>query len=504
MKWHWLVLIILLVQVLPVSSENEEILVVYGSSQDLTFLQSETAEFSGNTVYKQISSLTQSDSAYSAIIFGSSIEFSTDDPIEAMLTTFAQSPGKTLVVMTPHVSEFGGSLRTVLGIDSIEDTYLNQDIDWTMEVASNFGNETIGTQYSYSGSIALVQTSSSTETLVDVITGQDEEPVEEDFPFTTLWNASNGNTRIYTSTLALHASPSQLALDQIPVFIQQVISQIITLSIQNFAVTAPDATVSDTTQTTDTTNSTATQNTQNSSESPNPSQLPTINLELDWIWYAILAVFLVFVARIRSVLQWLSKRIEGVFFLVIGAFYNVSSRELSHNEVVMNQSRTSITDFLEHVGKYGAHMREIKAITGLGSGSLLWHLQVLEDYGMVVQIKLRGFTVFLAREYLDRFDRSLKDIELRLQSKYIHAIVDVLVQNADEWISISELSELTDTPSRTLRRITSKLYELELIDVEKTPETRIYVTNQQILSDLLKSLNLRESYQMPSSDVSVT
>ena len=48
-----------------------------------------------------------------------------------------------------------------------------------------------------------------------------------------------------------------------------------------------------------------------------------------------------------------------------------------------NLSRQHILDYLAHIGAFGAHLRELKKVTKLGTGSILWHLQVLEDFDFI-------------------------------------------------------------------------------------------------------------------------
>ena len=160
--------------------------------------------------------------------------------------------------------------------------------------------------------------------------------------------------------------------------------------------------------------------------------------------------------------------------------------------------------YLEHIGSTGAHLREIKSTIQIGTGALLWHLQVLEDFGWLEQYKISRYSIFVASEFAHTFDPNQKEMEMKLQSKHTHYIVETLLGiNHQDGINISELSSSTSIDRKTIRRIVKVLEHYGSVELEKTKETRIFVLNSQPLEQILDNIEQRNTFDQDVSAIDV-
>jgi predicted transcriptional regulator len=230
---------------------------------------------------------------------------------------------------------------------------------------------------------------------------------------------------------------------------------------------------------------------------------PSVNSP-QFLLIILLVLILIFIRRVLGIFRWFFEKSIGGFIFIIGAFYNVQDRYLDHNDVLLNQTRAKIMAYLEHIGRTGAHLREIKSTLQIGTGALLWHLQVLEDFGWLEQYKISRYSIFVASEYAHTFDPNQKELEMKLQSKHTHKIVETLTRiDHQDGINISELSSTTSIDRKTVRRIVKVLERYGSLELEKGKETRIFVLNSQPLEKILDSIEQRDSFDHQVSAIDV-
>jgi predicted transcriptional regulator len=235
-----------------------------------------------------------------------------------------------------------------------------------------------------------------------------------------------------------------------------------------------------------------------------------INIQLpeniDPIQFAILMLgllALLLIRKIKSAIQWLIDRFFFGIIFVVGAFYNIQDRIIDHNDVFLNQTRTDIMEYLEKVTYYGAHLREIKSVLGTGTGSLLWHLQILEEFGWITQIRVDRFTVFLPTEFLDDFDLELKTMELKLQSKHTLIILETLLEVSGSRLSFNDFIEETGINKKSARRLLRVLEGFELVELVKQKVLEILLVDRDTLMELLTSFEIRNEFKTRQTSINV-
>ena len=106
----------------------------------------------------------------------------------------------------------------------------------------------------------------------------------------------------------------------------------------------------------------------------------------------------------------LSKLREVITGIIIGSFmflahiaYSPQKRRISEDDLLDNKMRLQIVEYLEEKGEQGAHLREIQRIIGCGISSLLWHLQALDDFKAIPEIK-EAYLVYGVYDIVSRIE----------------------------------------------------------------------------------------------------
>ena len=478
-------------QILLMHSNSTEKVTIASIFQDISI--------SNNLDTRLISNLTNTNlQSYDMIIFVSSNEFDLDENVEDRIETFLSDASKFFISFSPFLDEFEDKLEELLGIKKLENIFPKDNVtNWDLKMDVDFGSLTQGSTFSYSGQYAEIEPVSSASTIVSVtdINFDGEFDEEISFPAPAIINATTNKAQIITSTLSPFSSNSlnPLSLNQIPQPFEVLLTEIFRSSINIISQTGK----------TIITDTKVNENDIDDSPIDKIPLLPDLPFG-NFLIYGIILLISLFITKLLGILDWVSRKAIGLGIFIIGAFYSVEDRILDQKDVYLNQSRADIMDFLDTVGKYGSHLREIKSTTHLGSGSLLWHLKVLEDFNWIVKYKIDSFTVYVAYSHETTFDPYVKSLELKLQSKYSFDLIEALLSiSFDENIVISDLQDLTGVPNKAIRRFINKLAELDLVKIRSQKPIKFRIYNHSILNNLHESFRLRIEYEVSDNSVNV-
>ena len=202
--------------------------------------------------------------------------------------------------------------------------------------------------------------------------------------------------------------------------------------------------------------------------------IPPVNLQ--YLLAVLLALLLLAILKLSNFLAWLQKRMHYAYIAIAGAisqkYYHTSERVLDPSEVLQNPLRYQLFEFIRSKQSFGAHVRELKNSFGLGSGALLWHLQVLEDFKYVKRINIGGYVVFIDSTYLSEFDPKAKLLELSLRTENGKRILDVLLSNPYKTWNVSKLSKQANVNRKTTRKLLRTLVELSALEYDDTNGNR--------------------------------
>lgn len=478
-----------------------EILILYSSTEDRNsiteiFQTYSLVDLSVDTVtFENIE--TVSFDNYDFLILSSAEDFSMSGAQENRISEYTNLHSKKLMVFTPYLDEFGGKFRETLGIRETEDAVPDgsSTVDWQIQLQVDVGGYSKNSTFEYHGKIADFELDGEHEIIATVNSNDtsDEEIEKLDLPLPIIINSTRNLSQILVAGISPFdvSSQSGLGLNQVPFPLPSLLEIIITVSLDSFAMNILGV-ISD--------------NPQTDSESDDSISELITNVDVDprFLVILILVLFVLLFSKLLGVLRWLSERLWFSVIFIFGAFYNVQERIIDHNDVLLNQTRYDIMDFLDHVKGNGAHLREIKGILKLGTGSLLWHLQVLEDFNWISKYKIGQYTVFVSTDFEDNFSTSLKEAELQLSSKNSSLMLEQLAgYEPRSEISLQDLLKHEDVNRKALSRFIKKLDLLEIIQIINDRPISFEIIDQTKLRKVNQSLINRSTYEQSKSDVKI-
>ncbi|MHA1447874.1 MAG: winged helix-turn-helix transcriptional regulator [Candidatus Hodarchaeales archaeon] len=189
----------------------------------------------------------------------------------------------------------------------------------------------------------------------------------------------------------------------------------------------------------------------------------------------------------RSLIMHLLKKFrdKGLYLVVFVGLQVVKPvfRRLEHEDLLDNQARKSIIDYLEKRGESGAYFNELKTDLKIGNGALLWHLQILNEYHIINIIKIYDFKIYYLKKY--NIDLNQKRLELALKSTTGQKIARILLKN--EGLSVSEVAEKVKRHRKTVSTHLNKLEEMKIIKGYKKGRKRVFQVNDAISLEMALS-----------------
>jgi predicted transcriptional regulator len=153
----------------------------------------------------------------------------------------------------------------------------------------------------------------------------------------------------------------------------------------------------------------------------------------------------------------------GILFGFLAVF-KVPTRKISVMDVYHNETRQNIIDILNFKKGQGETVRNLARELQTPLPTLLWHLQILEEFELVVKEKVKREIVIIAMDYIEEFDLDLKIFEMTFKSDKAKIFFDYLLNlQENEIFTVKSVVDHTSWSGRTVIRYISKLLELEII-----------------------------------------
>lgn len=218
-------------------------------------------------------------------------------------------------------------------------------------------------------------------------------------------------------------------------------------------------------------NSTSGSNNVSSSSTPNNNfgflqtgiQIPNIDPNLA----KSIAIGSVAIGLISFIIYLLRKYWLTILLAIMAVFavFKVPTRKISVMDVYHNETRQNIIDILNYRRGQGETVRNMSRELDIPLPTLLWHLQILEEFELVAKIKVKREIVIIAIEYIEDFDLDLKIFEMTFKSDKAKIFYDFLLNlHEDEVFYMKSVVNHTSWSSRTVVRYISKLLELQIIE----------------------------------------
>jgi DNA-binding transcriptional ArsR family regulator len=148
---------------------------------------------------------------------------------------------------------------------------------------------------------------------------------------------------------------------------------------------------------------------------------------------------------------------------LIRRYYDSGSQNfhrLSIEEIFENENRKNIIDQI--IQEPGIHFNELRRRIGISIGQLEWHLNLLEQYGIICLTKVGQYITFTLRQHTN----PLSNLNLELsKSRTTLEILHLISENPQ--ITASELAVRMGLKRNTIKYHVDKLIQSQLIRSER-------------------------------------
>ncbi len=153
----------------------------------------------------------------------------------------------------------------------------------------------------------------------------------------------------------------------------------------------------------------------------------------------------------------------GFIFFIAHMAYSPTTRRITERELLKNPIRQAIIEILEERKESGAHLRELKKAIQCSTSSLLWHLQTLVDFGLVIHEKVGRYRIFYLAQYAPS-DVDATHIQIVFKSESAKKLCNILLRSKKP-LRLTELSKAINTHHETLRYHLKKMTELGIVAI---------------------------------------
>ena len=150
--------------------------------------------------------------------------------------------------------------------------------------------------------------------------------------------------------------------------------------------------------------------------------------------------------------------------VAIGVSIYLPTRKVTAIQALHHEKRREIMDALYIVGGKGMLMKELKELIQLPQTTLLWHLDILQEFEFITRVKIHKQIIIISNDFLEDFDPRLKELELSFVSdqgekfrKFISS------KDLQEPFTILEIVKETNWHEKTVKRHLKKLMNLGII-----------------------------------------
>ncbi|MFX1254236.1 MAG: winged helix-turn-helix transcriptional regulator [Promethearchaeota archaeon] len=445
--------------------------ILYVSQSDLELAQKLETNLDLHFYYYNLSEMSSGDQSSlipnreGVVLIASEIFSDSSNFVGSYLNSMINAR-KRVVLFTPFVANISGTSRQMWGMDTPftvlprADSFSNFSLQLTNESGDVF-SEYMEQTFAFEGRIAVSSLPPSAHIYANIINCTGCEDPLPTFPVPLIYAPTQVESHLLVMPLAYNDTletnrKTLMSAFQGPVDFELILSAFIA----NFLGGTLQIPISTTVPTEQPFNSVIQQVAEILPEIAVPATVISLGAAL-LIW------FRKFIIDLFKTL-WNS----GVAFLaLIGTVvFRPVHRRLSDDEVSDNSIRREIIWFLQECGENGAYFNEIKTRLNLGTGQLVWHLEILKDFYIIGTYTLQRHVIY----YLTEFSLNVpqKKLEIALKSPVAREIIENLLKS--ETLSATELSKLINRHRKTVTNHLEKFTELGVVDSQKNSQKRLY------------------------------
>ncbi|MFX1532971.1 MAG: winged helix-turn-helix transcriptional regulator [Promethearchaeota archaeon] len=188
------------------------------------------------------------------------------------------------------------------------------------------------------------------------------------------------------------------------------------------------------------------------------------------------------VAEDRS-LNWLN-RLQMALLAVVAIVTQKRKREIDQDEVLDNSYRQKILNLLET--QRIMHLRELQRMLNCGMSILLWHLEVLEEFGLVKHEKFGHYIAY----YSTSAPPTREDLltYFALLNPTSRQIIETLSENPE--VSARQLQAMTNIQIRLIRYHLRKQIDVGIINVKRENKASKFSLNPEYAPYIRKKIEI--------------
>ncbi|MFX1255374.1 MAG: winged helix-turn-helix transcriptional regulator [Promethearchaeota archaeon] len=195
-------------------------------------------------------------------------------------------------------------------------------------------------------------------------------------------------------------------------------------------------------------------------------------------------------------LNWLN-RLQMALLAVVAIVTQRRKREIDQDEVLDNSYRQKILSLLETQGIM--HLRELQRILNCGMSILLWHLEVLEEFGLVKHEKFGHYIAY----YSTSAPPTREDLltYFALLNPTSRQIIETLSENPE--ISAQQLQAMTNVQIRLIRYHLRKQIDLGIINVKKENKASKFSLNPEYAPYIRKKIEISNLFLQYEEEIQI-
>lgn len=121
-------------------------------------------------------------------------------------------------------------------------------------------------------------------------------------------------------------------------------------------------------------------------------------------------------------------------------------------------------DALYEAGGKGMLMKELKELIQLPQTTLLWHLDVLQEFEFITRVKIHKQIIIISNDFLEDFDPRVKELELSFQSDQGEKFREFISsKDINETFSLTDVINQTKWHEKTAKRHIKRMITLGII-----------------------------------------
>lgn len=176
--------------------------------------------------------------------------------------------------------------------------------------------------------------------------------------------------------------------------------------------------------------------------------------------------------------------IVGLLVSITVTIY-LPTRKVNAIEALHHEKRREIMDELHKVAEKGLVMKELKELVDLPQTTLLWHLDVLQEFSFITKVKIHKQIVIISNDFLEKFDPRVKELELSFLSAQGEKFRQFInIKGNSGMFNLEQVAKFTDWHPKTARRHLKRMVDLGIIKFDTN--SRIYAVEPEFYNYFLK------------------